>query len=60
MNRFLQCTIGMGHSLVLAHVLEPGGDPEDVQEASAVRRVLHDTPVKGAVELPTSTVARPG
>ena len=45
----LQDAIGVGHALMLSHVVEPGIDAECLDEGSLLRGVLIDAPIKSAV-----------
>ena len=45
----LQHAIGIGHALMLPHVVEPGIDAECLDEGPLFRGILIDAPIKGAV-----------
>ena len=47
----LQDAIGVGHALMLSHVVEPGIDAECLDEGPLFRGILIDAPIKGAVSL---------
>jgi len=48
-HRVLQHPVGIGHALMLSHVLEPGIDIECLDEGSRQRGVLIYAPIIGAV-----------
>ena len=49
MRSVLQHPIGIGHALMLSHVVDPGIDTECLDDDTLLRGVLIDAPIKGAV-----------